>query len=253
MLTKLQHRINTVFSDLKFDSQRHLYFLDNINYPSVSSLVEKHSSKFDAEAILPYSVAKIEKETKEVLTVDELRAKWKKINEDACNLGTETHNFMESFTGIETPTTPQQKAGVKFIYDYSNEYEIVFRELRMFTRKYKYAGTEDLILEHKKTRHIIPADYKTNKDLFKVYKRMPLLAPFNFLEATAYNKIQLQLSYYQIMLEEEAKMKIEDRLLVYLGSDGNYKIYHTYDYTDMLKKYLTHKTIKSKSLYGYSS
>lgn len=240
MISQLQKKINTVFSDLTFDSQRHLYFWKGKRVPySVSGLVEKHAPKFNAELILPYSAEKQTRERRETVTIDQLREEWKQINEEACRLGTETHDFMERFTGIQTPTTPQQKAGVKFFKDYCGEYEILFRELRMYSKKYKFfAGTEDLILQHRKTKNIITADYKTNKDLFKCYKGQTLLEPFNTLEAHPYNKIQIQLSYYQIMLEDVG-IEVDDRWLVYLKADGDYRIFKLYDFTKELRKELS--------------
>ena len=228
MLKEVKYILNTVFSDLKFDNQRHLYFVNNINYPSVSSKVEKHAPKFDAEKRLPLSAKK------EGVTIDELRRKWQTTNKDACDLGHEVHEFLENFTGIETPKLPQEKAGIQFFLDISKEYEIISREVKMYSRLYKYAGTADLLLYHKPTKKIILADYKTNKDLFKFHNEY-LHNPFQYLECTPYNKYQLQLSYYQIMLEEVG-IKISDRMLVYLKIDGTYTIFNTYDFTKQLQE-----------------
>lgn len=240
MISQLQKKINTVFSDLTFDSRRHLYFWKGKVVPySVSGLVEKHAPKFDTELQLPYSAKKQTREREEPVSIDQLREEWRQTNIEACRLGTETHDFMEKFTGIETPTTPQQFAGIRFFKDYCGEYEILFRELRMYSKKYKFfAGTEDLILQHKKTKKIIAADYKTNKDLFKCYKGQTLLPPFNQFEAHPYNKIQLQLSYYQIMLEDVG-LQVDDRWLVYLKPDFTYTILKTWDFTKELRKYIT--------------
>lgn len=230
MITNLTDRINTMFSDLDFDSRRHLYFVNGESYPSVSSLVEAHSPKFDVEKMLPWSAKKANME------VDELRVKWKLTNEEACTLGTNTHNFLENYTGIETPSTSQEKAGVKFIRDMTPDWNILVRELRGYSRLYKYAGTMDLPLQHKKTKEIVIADYKTNGDLFKAYNN--LHPPFEFLESSPYNKYQLQLSYYQILLNGIG-LYISKRILVHLKNDGTYKIYELQDFTEDLKKHMT--------------
>ena len=103
MINDIRNKISTMFSDLQFDSQRHLYFVEGVKYPSVSSRVELHAPKFDAEKILPYSAKK------EGVTVDELRRKWQTINKSACDLGHEVHEFLENFSGIETPDIPKKK------------------------------------------------------------------------------------------------------------------------------------------------
>jgi len=230
---QIRERINTMFSGLNFDSRRHLYFVEGINYPSVSSLVDTHARKVDFESILPHSAAK------KGVSVEELRQEWKRTNKTACDLGTDTHDFLEHFTGLEQPKTPQEKAGIKFLVDIQKDYEIVAREIRMYTRKYQYAGTSDLLLRHKVSGGLVIADYKTNKDLFKAYDN--LKHPFSFFEASPYNKYQIQLSYYQIMLEE-ANLFVDQRMLVALreGEDkeGEYKIFNTADLTEDLREIL---------------
>lgn len=257
MISLLQDKINTMFSDLTFEDRRHLYYWKGEIVPnSVSALVEKHAPKFDEEFMLPHSVKKYNRnlEADEIrnkdmqapaMTVEMLRKQWAYIRDEACRNGIETHAFMEKFTGIQTPTSMYQRAGIKFFRDYSGEYEILFRELRMYSRNFKYAGTEDLILQHKKTGEIITADYKTNKDLFKQYKGQRLFSPFDTLDATPYNKIQIQLSYYQIMLEE-INCIVADRWLIWLKPDGNYRLFKTFNLCDILRKQMREQIEKQR-------
>lgn len=228
-ITDLQERIITVFSDLNFDSRRHLYYVQGENLPSVSSLVESHAEKFDADYWAPICAPK------EKMTVHEIIHHWQTINQEACDLGHETHDFLERYTGLESPSTPQQVAGIKFFKDILIDYEIICRELRMYSRKYSYAGTADLLLRDRRTGELVLADYKTNKDLFKTYGF--LKTPFNTLECHPYNKYQIQLSYYQLMLEE-AGCCITKRLLVYLKADETYRIFPLIDLTSHLTTHL---------------
>jgi GTP cyclohydrolase II len=230
----VRQRLKSTFSDLIFDESKHLYYLDGVNFISVSKKVEAHAPKFNTEEMLPLSAAKASREEKREVTVHELRHKWQTINRTACDLGHQTHDFMENYTGIEKPRTPQEEAGVKFFHDMSKEYEVIFREIRMYSRRFKYAGTEDLILIHKQTGRVTVADYKTNGDLFKNYKGQTLYKPFDSLLNCPYNKYQLQLSYYEIMLEE-AGLEVDDRMLIYLKADATYKLFNTWDYTNELK------------------
>lgn len=236
MVEQIRQRISTMFSDLNFDDRRHLYYVQGVMHPSVSSMIDLHTEKVDFEKILPYSAIKAG------CSVDELRGRWKKTNKDACEMGTETHDFLEIYDGLQTPTSPQQKAGIKFLKDIIVDYEIVFRELRMYSRRYQIAGTTDLLLRHKKTGQLVLADYKTNADLFKNYKGKTLLAPFDDLEEHPYNKYQVQLSYYDLMLEE-IKYHVSERLLVYLRPDADYRIFPTIDFKDRLHTYLTNKKV----------
>lgn len=236
-----------MFSDLTFDSQRHLYHWKGKIVPlSVSGLVERHVHKFDphkivygGKSIVELSAAKASRNEGREISVHELQHSWQTINKNACELGTEIHAFMEEYTGLQTPKLPQERAGIQYIKDVSREYIISFRELRAYSREFNYAGTMDIPLKYKNKDVFVIDDYKTNKDLFKSYDN--LKPPFDHLEATPYNKYQLQLSYYQIMLEEIG-LEIENRRLVYLKADGTYRIFPLFDFTDDLRYYLkTHK------------
>lgn len=222
-----------MFSDLIFEDRRHLYFVDNVIYPSVSSLIKKHEVPVDWDQMLIYCA------NKEKCEPHELKNKWNDKKDTALELGTNTHNFLEMYEGIQTPKTNQEKAGVKFIAFILKDYYILFRELRMYSKKYKYAGTTDLVLIHKETGDIVLADYKTNSvDLFKQY--LFLDEPFEYLDNCAFNKYQLQLSYYQIMLEEIG-VKVSKRMIVHLNEHGEFRIFETYDFTSQLINFLQSK------------
>lgn len=232
----IEYQVKQMFSDLTFDSQRHLYYWKGIRVPySVSGIVNMFYEKFNADKMSIGSARKQTLETGIRVTPHELRHKWQTINQRACDLGTSVHDFMEKFTGMESPRCPQEEAGIKYIRDLGGKYIISFRELRAYSRKYNYAGTMDIPLQVIGKDEYIIDDYKTNGDLFKAYDY--LKPPFEYLESSAYNKYQIQLSLYQIMLEEVG-LKIVDRRIVYLKADGEYKIYPLDDYTSDLKKWL---------------
>lgn len=252
VVSQFRERIFSAFSDLHFEERRHIYTLDGIILPSVSKLVESHCDKFDAnqkiqtkygtKTLVELSAAKTSREEGRTVTTGELLARWDKKRDLRCDIGHETHSFMEYFDGSQRPATPWQKAGVKFFLDMSVEYDVIFREIRMYTRKYWYAGTSDLLLIHHQTGHIIVADYKTNEDLFKNYKGKTLKEPFDWALENPYNKYQIQLSYYQIMLEDIG-FQVDDRQLIYLKDDGTYKMFNLLDLTSDLRQALNNKVV----------
>lgn len=230
VITNVRGYIKDRFSDLHFDPIRHIYTLHDEILPSVSAKVHEHVRPVDFETILPYSAKKAGVE------VSELRKRWKKTNKDACDLGHETHDFLENFTGIEQPKNPYEQAGINFIRDILQEYEVICDEFRMYTTTYGYAGTADRLLRHRVTKELVLVDYKTTADLFKSYDF--LKEPFESMESSAYNLYQFQLSYYQIMLEEIG-LSISNRFLIHLKPDGNYRIFETIDLTNEIREYLT--------------
>lgn len=226
-----------MFSDLTFDEKRHLYYWKGQRVPfSVTGLVKKFVPPFDEAKFLPLSAAKLSRETGEIVSQHELKRRWQLTNTTACDLGTKVHKFLEDYTGIEKPTCGQEIAGIQYIKDLEGEYKIAFRELRAYSKEFNFAGTMDIPLQSvRNPNEYIIDDYKTNGDLFKAYDLM--YPPFGNLESSAYNAYQLQLSYYQIMLED-AGLNIVGRRLVHLKADGTYKIWPLWDYTQILRDYM---------------
>ena len=108
----------------------------------------------------------------------------------------------------------------------------------MFSETLRIAGTSDIILFNNKTGKFIIADYKTNEDLFKNYKGKTLLAPFEDLLDSPYNKYQLQLSMYQLLFEQ-CGFEVESRRIIWLKPNGTYENFKTEDLTQKLLKELT--------------
>jgi hypothetical protein len=235
--TEIEKYIINSFKELVFNEKAHTYRIGDVKLPSVSSIIQGLTVPFDKEKILPAS-ARLQN-----IPVHELDWQWREKNRIACELGHKTHDFLEHYTGLETPTSKQEQAGIDYIRSLAGKYRISFRELRAFSRKYLYAGTMDLPLEVIEGNSYEIADYKTNNtDLFKAYSL--LKSPFNYLEASAYNKYQIQLTLYQMMLEEIG-LRISNRRLVHLMSDGTHKVYDLLDFTDEMKPYLEYKLRKA--------
>lgn len=227
-MEEIKNKLEWAFSDLIFTEDSHSYFVNGVRYPSVSSLIHSHETKVDFKEIAK-TIAK-----KRGVSVDEIQQEWDKIKNDACDLGTATHNYAENYTGVEEPINLLETAVKKFYDEMPDYYQIVYKELRMYTRSFGYAGTADLILLDSRTNTLVIADFKTNKDLTKAYHK--LLPPFSDLDQSNFNKYQFQLSYYQVMLEEIG-FNVSNRVLIWLKRDGQYEIHCTKDYTKELKEH----------------
>ena len=75
------------------------------------------------------------------------------------------------------------------------------------------------------------------KDLFKNFRDQKLYYPFAHMLDTPFNKYQLQLSYYQLMLEQVG-IPISKRLLLWLHDDATYDVYQMDDMTKEIEKEL---------------
>jgi ATP-dependent exoDNAse (exonuclease V) beta subunit len=230
LLTKIQQP----FSKLSFEEKRHRYYVESEPIKtSVSGLISKFYEHFNAEEVAPYSAAKAG------VTTEEILAQWAAINQESRDRGHRVHNFGElyQFNRSLKPSCPQEEAIVKFWQDVPEHILPLAAELRMYHFKHLFAGTADIILFDTKTQTYIIADYKTNKDLFKNYKSKTMIGAFSHLLDMPLNHYVIQLSYYQLLLEQVG-VKVSKRVIIWLGLDGNYQLFETEDVTGILKSTL---------------
>lgn len=224
--------ISKTFEGLSFEEDKHLYFLDDRPLKiSVSGLISNYYEKFDSYGN-SLRVAKREGRTQE-----EVLQEWADKAKVGTDLGSRVHLFGEfyPFDRSLKPKDGYEEAIVKFWNDLPDFIIPVKMELRMFHKKYKFAGTADILLYNTRTKTFIIGDYKTNIDLFKNFKGKKMFSPFSELFDCSFNKYQLQLSYYQLLFEQTG-LKVSDRKLIWLLPNGNYEMYSLTDYTEILNK-----------------
>ena len=225
--------IEDFFKEIKFDEASHSYTVKGKNLKPVSYVLKDFQEPFD-EQKMAFLVAK-----KKGISIQEVLDDWHKKRDDSCALGTKVHLFAENYikTREGEPTNGQEKA-MKTYLDKIPYYVVpLCTELQMYSEKWNIAGTADLMFYDTKNDKILIRDWKSNKDLFKNYKGKRLLAPFDDLEDSPFNKYQLQLSLYQILFEQTG-FKIENRALIWVKEDGSYELYQTNDYRDRLIEHL---------------
>lgn len=240
-----KHRkIIQTFAPLSLDEEKHVYFLDNKPLKtSVSTKIKKFYKSFDAESkakeIASYT-GKLKRGTSKYagLSKKEILDMWEKKKVNSCKEGTEDHNFAERYVlkgrRLE-PKTNKQKAIKKFIDGLPLHIKIVTPEIKMWHFEGMYCGTADLLLYNAMSGNYIIADYKTNIDLFKNFKGQKMLKPFENKLDTPFSHYEIQLNYYQIMLEQIKDVKVERRIIVWLLPDATYKMYDTENLTKSLK------------------
>ena len=225
------NKLTKPFNNLTFEEKKHKYFVKGEPIKtSVSGLLSSYYEHFDAKAVAPFSARKLG------ITTEEVLRQWAEINQESRDRGHRVHNFGElyQFDRSLKPSCPQEEAIVAFWQSIPDHIIPVAAELRMYHFKYLFAGTADIILFDTKTQSYIIADYKTNKDLLKNFKGKTMLAPFQDLLDCPLNHYVIQLSYYQILLEQIG-VKVSKRVIIWLGLDGKFSCIDTNDVTDILK------------------
>jgi len=227
-------KIKRPFQELSFKEDTHKYFIKNEPLKgSVSNLIHNFIEPVDFDAIAPYSAIKAG------VTTEEIKRQWKEKNDESKVRGHRVHSFGENyqFNRTLTPSCPQEVAITKFWEDLPEYIIPIAAEFRMYHFKNKFGGTSDIILYDTLNNGYIIADYKTNEDLYKNFKEKTLLAPFTNLLDCPLNHYQIQLSYYQLMLEQ-ADIKVVNRVIIWLKLDGTYEMIFTEDLTSKLKPLL---------------
>lgn len=231
---EISNRIKQVFSDLQFEEKEHVYKVNNEVFTPVSNIVKKFEVGFDTHQ------KAIEYSEKHGIPYDEVIAMWGNSNKSACDLGHDTHFFAERYFDNRNlkPSNGFEIAVVNFWNSLPRHIIPISSESRMFSSVYKYAGTSDNLFYNTITKKIIISDYKTNKNLFKNFRGQTLLFPFDHLLDSPFNKYQIQLSLYQILIEDIG-YDVEERWIVWLKPDGKFEKYETQDLTKDLRKIIS--------------
>lgn len=252
----VRNRVLNAFKDLEFVEEGHKYYLHGEELICVSELTHQFAAKFNTEKIA-YNYAK-----KHGNTPEYWKECWRKKSEDASTAGTLVHEFGESYTliksghpelipesckekykdGVLIPTCPKEEAVLKFWNELPDNYHFVLAETKVFSGinpekpklRHNYAGTFDLLCyyedkEHPENSGLVIFDYKTNAELENAYNRRNgrmLYSPFGTMVDESLSLYTLQLSCYQIPLEDIG-LKVVDRRIVWLKDDngvGKYEI-----------------------------
>lgn len=130
---------------------------------------------------------------------------------------------------------------------------ILFLQKPKFTLKNKeltnlkqdYAGTFDILFYYKDEKDdeksgLCIFDFKTNAELYKDFSRnngVMMYAPFTDMYSEPFGAYTLQLSAYQLPLEDIG-LKVIARRIVWLKEDGTYELITVKDVTKTLREIL---------------
>lgn len=236
------------FSDLKFqfDPKQHRYTYEGDTFISVTQFISTFHKVFDEDKWSKKKAEELGVEQQEILL------EWKRLNDYSNEIGTYTHQWIEDyFNGIFNPI-PTNLDIVNRINKFNLIYakhlhklEPVKFETRIFSKKWKIAGTIDALFLFRGKLYIV--DWKTNKKFLTdenlVYKE-PLLPPFQDFYKHHLNEYSIQISLYALILKEWG-FDVAGGYLVHIGPDEQEpKMYTCKDFTGILEKFLNSGEIK---------
>lgn len=225
-------QIKDFFSDLTFEPKAHKYFVNGVPIKeSVSKKITRFKKPFNKHST-SLGTANIRG-----ITQQEVLKEWDQTRDESLRVGNEAHLFGElyAFNRKLRPQSNFDLAIMKFWEDLPDYLVIVAIEAQMYHKTDLWAGTADILLFNKLTGKFIIADYKTNKDLFKNFKGQTLLERFSTYLDNPFNGYQIQLSYYQILIEQLG-FEVSHRKIIWLKPNGTYELYDCEDLTQYLRE-----------------
>lgn len=247
IVEEIRSKILKTFEDLEFMPFQHKYFLHGKELVSVSNVTHQFQPLFDEKK------KSEEYALKHGETPQYWLDKWKYTSEKACTTGTLVHAYGESLGWLRAghpeliteeckimynseknwlvPTRAKEEAVLKFMDELDKNLHLVLNEARIYNEKLGYAGTFDMLYWYENPKNpsksgLVIFDYKTNASLYKDFSRNTnkmLLPPFTELYDEPYSYYTLQLSLYNLGLQQLGYPIIAHRL-VWLKEDGNYEL-----------------------------
>lgn len=267
-VTEIREKILDAFGDLVFVEEGHHYYLDGVEIPSVTGVIHQFVHPFHEE-FEAEKYARNHGETKEYWL-----DKWKFKNLKATTTGTLVHEFGESYGWLKAghpelitescrpkyikekgwlvPTRGKEEAVIKFFEELPDDLYFVMNETKVYANKNperlvknQYCGTFDLLFYYKHPTDdsksgLVIYDFKTNASLINEFSRLNnkmMKAPFTYMYDESLGVYTLQLSAYQIPLEDIG-LKVIARRIIWLKDDGTYEIRKVPDETVRLREVL---------------
>ena len=242
MIELLRNQLDC-FEDIKFefDPAAHRYTYEGDTFTSVTRFIQQFHKPFEQDY---WSKKKAEQSG---VPQDWILAEWKKLNDYANEVGTDTHQWIEDYFNKIWKPLPSNPDVIHRINKFNKIYckqlhklEPLKFEVRVFSKKWKIAGMIDSLFVYRGKIYIL--DWKTNKDFTDdnhqkgTYEK--LLAPFQDHYKNHLNEYSIQLSMYSLILEEWG-FDVGGAYLVHIGpGDEDAELYKVVDMRDNLKLFL---------------
>ena len=224
-----------------FDPGLHKYTYHGDTFQSVTQLIGQFHEPFDSE-----KWSKIKADQAGV-DQDEIKKEWKRLNDYANEVGTDTHQWIEDYFNKLWKPIPSNLDLIhrinkfnKIFAQHLHKLEPLKFEVRVFSKKWKIAGMIDSLFLYKGKIFIL--DWKTNKqftsDDHPKGKYQKLLEPFEEHYKNHLSEYSIQLSLYSLILEEWG-FEIGGAYLVHIGpGDEDAELHKVIDMREKLRMFL---------------
>lgn len=247
------------FNGVKFHDDIHKYYVDNINYISVTTKLHKYKEEFDTE------YWSFQKKDALGLTQDEVKQYWTALNVKSQIKGSAVHNYaellfnnkiykfdeklinerigkenLEILARMGERTVIEEFPIVKRFVDnfYRDTFEKLIpikTEFIVYDKEWELAGMMDILFWNVKKKCFQIWDWKTNKEvnLTAKFRGMKLKSLVSYLDECEFELYSLQLSAYKRIIERNTSITIDGCYIVWFNEvNDNYKIIQCNNYSN---------------------
>lgn len=226
--------------EFKFDPKYHKYTYHGEQFTSVTKFIQQFHKPFEQDY---WSQKKAEEAG---VPQEWILNEWKKLNDYANEVGTDTHQWIEDYFNKIWKPLPSNLDVINRI----NKFNLIYAkhlhkleplkfEVRVFSKKWKIAGMIDSLFIYRGKIFIL--DWKTNKNFTtddNLKYKEKLLTPFENYYKSHLSEYSIQLSFYALILEEWG-FDVGGAYLVHIGpGDEPAEMYKVIDMRSNLKRYL---------------
>jgi hypothetical protein len=227
----IQDKLSAFQASITFDKKLHKYFVDGVEFKSVTSRIADFKKPTDFSEIADRSAVNVDSKYFGMRS-DEIKTLWEENGQKAREVGIIVHKLAELISAnkmvnhlLKMPSRPSINNYHDMIrlFFHETESDVVGAEIIIFDSLHKTAGTVDLLTFNASDNSVDIWDWKTGNDIYLDNKfNNFLLPPLNGVPDTKFGTYSLQLSTYKVMLELLG-IKVKGIKLIHL-SEFDYKI-----------------------------
>ena len=207
-------------NDIYLEENTHTYIVQNcdIQFTSVTEFINNFFEPFNEIKI----ATKLSKMVKyQHLSVEDILKDWKERRDRGTIIHKELEDYLKN-KNKDLELDLKSIQGINFLKTKCiNDNNLLFPEVKIYSKKLQIAGTIDLMIYNKQKNRIYLIDWKTNAQIkTKGYKK-GIMFPANQIDDCSFNRYNLQLSLYQYIIENFYNVQVDGLYILHLKESSH--------------------------------
>lgn len=233
--------MNTDFSQIIFDKERHTYTLDGQELPSVTKTVNKLKPIFDRN----YWGEK--KAIEQGVSTETVLKEWDSKSKASQKRGTKVHEYIAGLLRGKTAEVVDPFLAMNNLLPEMAAFKRWWEQALVKVVQVEWiigeahlgvAGTMDALLYSAETQLNHVFDWKTGGKFGVANRFQKLLPPFDDLDDCELNVYSLQTSLYRLIVQRNTELEIGDSYILHLSESGDFYVHKAIDLRSRLADWL---------------